>query len=228
MYGRYIAGIDPYQQDQAENSSSLGSIFIFDTLTQRIVAEYTGRPSTARDFYEICRKLIMLYNAKALYENQIVGLFDYFQFQGCVHLLADKPKFVDDIIKSSTVSRKKGMHMAPQLKEYGEELIKMWLIGPSTEEGISNLYTIRSIPLLKELIHYDPDPKKNFDRVMSLMMCLYYAADKKKIKALLEETEDEGYDAFFRHDFFNKKSGDNQNIRYTPKPRGPFFDYSAI
>lgn len=228
IFGRYVAGIDPYQQDQAENSSSLGSIFIFDTITQRIVAEYTGRPATARDFYEICRKLIMLYNAKALYENQIVGLFDYFQFQGCVHLLADKPKFIDDIIKHSSVSRKKGMHMAPQLREYGEELIKMWLIGPSTEDGISNLYTIRSIPLLQELIHYDPDPKKNFDRVISLMMCLYFTADKKKIKAKLTEDEDIVYNDFLNSNFFKGKNRDQQNIRHTIKPSGPFFFGSAI
>lgn len=204
MWGRYVAGIDPYQQDQAENSSSLGSIFIFDTLTLRIVAEYTARPLTARDFYEVCRKLLMLYNAKALYENQIKGLFDYFQYQGCTHLLSDEPKIIRDIIKKTSVARGKGMHMAPQLKEYGEELIKMWLLGPSTEEGVANLHKIRSIPLLKELINYDPDPNKNYDRVISLMMCMYFIAEKKKIKVSTEEEFTAKDKGFLDHAFFNK------------------------
>lgn len=229
MYGRYVAGIDPYQQDQAPNSSSLGSIFIFDTLTHRLVAEYTGRPDTARDFYDVCRKLLLLYNAKALYENQIKGLFDYFQFQGCTHLLADEPKIIRDIITSTSVSRKKGMHMAPPLKEYGEELIKNWLIGPSTEDGVSNLYKIRSIALLKELISYVSDPKYNFDRVISLMMCLYFVAEKKKQRSHLEE---ETYD-FYRNDFlssgfFNKSKADPNQIKYSIMGKNPTFPGSAI
>jgi len=215
IYGRYIGGIDPYQQDKAENSSSLGSIFIFDTLTQRVVAEYTGRPNTARDFYEICRKLLMLYDAKGLYENQIKGLFDYFQFQGCTHLLADEPKFIRDLINHTTVSRKKGMHMAPQLREYGEELIKTWLLGVSTEEGVINLHKIRSLPLLKELIGYVPDPKYNFDRVIALMMCLYYAAEKRKIKIQLEEEQaDTVYDTFLNAGFFNRGQQSQPTIKH--------------
>jgi len=34
-----------------------------------IVAEYTGRPATAEMFYENVRKLLVYYNARAMYEN---------------------------------------------------------------------------------------------------------------------------------------------------------------
>lgn len=41
---RYILGADPYDDDES-NTMSLGSIFVLDLWTDRIVAEYTGRPS---------------------------------------------------------------------------------------------------------------------------------------------------------------------------------------
>jgi len=44
-----------------------------------IVAEYTGRPATAEDYYENVRKLLLYYNARLLYENQWKGLATYFK-----------------------------------------------------------------------------------------------------------------------------------------------------
>ena len=57
--GRYIAGIDPYDDDVSD-TLSLGSIFVLDLFTDQIVCEYTGRPYLADDFYEICRKNIII------------------------------------------------------------------------------------------------------------------------------------------------------------------------
>lgn len=64
---RYILGADPYDDDES-NTISLGSIFVLDLWTGRIVAEYTGRPSFADDYYEICRKLCLFYNGRLNYE----------------------------------------------------------------------------------------------------------------------------------------------------------------
>lgn len=200
--GRYVAGIDPYQQDQAAHSTSLGSCFIFDRLTSRIVAEYTGRPPLMRDFHEQVRRLLIYYRAKALYENQIKGIMDYFSSTNSTYLLADEPTIIHDIIKKTSVNRKKGMHMVPQLSEYGEELIKEWLLSPSTDEGVSNLAKIRSIPLLKELISYDPDPEKNFDRVIALMFCLYMGAEKRKQRVEDIENARNEEQGFLSSDFF--------------------------
>lgn len=76
---RYIAGIDPYDDDHS-TTTSLGSMFVFDLFTDRIVAEYTGRPLLANTFYENCLRLIKFYNAIANYEahpySQIVKLPD--------------------------------------------------------------------------------------------------------------------------------------------------------
>lgn len=65
---RYIISLDNYENDQAE-SMSLGSVFVLDLWTDRIVAEYTGRPMYSDDLNEICRKMCLFYNAKCLYEN---------------------------------------------------------------------------------------------------------------------------------------------------------------
>lgn len=64
---RYIIGVDPVDNDQAE-SSSLFSCFVFDLFTDSIVAEYTGRKPFANDNYEIVRLLCVFYNATCLYE----------------------------------------------------------------------------------------------------------------------------------------------------------------
>ena len=95
VYGMYIAGIDPYDDDQS-STDSLGSIFIMHSLTSRIVAEYTGRPQTAKEFFEICRKLMVYYNAVGNYENNKKGLFAYFEQRNCLHLLCNTPKILKD------------------------------------------------------------------------------------------------------------------------------------
>ena len=64
---RYVAGIDPYDDDHS-TTTSLGSMFVFDLFTDRIVAEYTGRPLLANTFYENCYRLLKFYSASALYE----------------------------------------------------------------------------------------------------------------------------------------------------------------
>jgi hypothetical protein len=81
--GLYIAGIDSYDYDQS-GTNSLGSCFIYKRIqnleeySNIIVAEYTGRPATAEMFYENVRKLLLYYNARAMYENQNKGIFVYF------------------------------------------------------------------------------------------------------------------------------------------------------
>jgi hypothetical protein len=193
-WGRYIGGIDPYDHDKS-NSGSLGSIVILDNLTNRIVAEYSGRPETANDFYEICRRLLLYFNALALYENEKKGVFTYFESCGALYLLAKQPKLVKDVVAGSTVDRGYGMHMPTEIKRYGEGLINTWL--RRTYEGdIKVAHKIRCIPLLKELILYNPDG--NFDRVMALMLALYQKEEMRKYEVQVEEK----VKTFLDHEFF--------------------------
>ncbi len=61
--GRYIASCDPVDDDSSE-TASLQSAFVLDLWTDQIVAEYTGRPRFAEDYYEQLRRLCLFYNAK--------------------------------------------------------------------------------------------------------------------------------------------------------------------
>src|SRR5699024_10593196 len=159
-YGLYIAGIDSYDIDKVENSVSYGSIIIykrfssFGTTSHLPVAEYTGRPDFANDFYEQCRRLLEWYNAKALYENLNVGIKKYFETKFCLHLLHRQPDIIKQISPNSNVSRGYGIHMTKPIKTELEIMTRDWL---NTEigEGKTRLQQILSIPLLKELIAYN-------------------------------------------------------------------------
>lgn len=185
QYNRYLSSCDPYSQDTSQ-TDSLGSCFVYDRLTKRIVAEYTARPETANEYYENVRRLLLYYNAVCLYENQVPGLFQYLEGKNQTYLLMDQPEYLKDIIKESRVTRPKGMHMTDGLKEHGEDLVNAWLREQyDSDPDISNLHKIRSIPLLKELISYDAE--NNFDRVIALIVLMYACQEKKRIR--VEETE---------------------------------------
>lgn len=171
--GVYIAGIDPYDHDQS-STNSLGSTIIMNRLNNEIVAEYTARPNTAKEYYEQVRRMLIFYNARALYESERKGIFDYFESKHSLHLLCDEPSIIKDIIKHSSPSRKLGLKMSEQVKRWGEGMVATWLQELNDPDSFKmNLHKIRSIPLLKELAAYDPDPKKNFDRVMAFICLLY-------------------------------------------------------
>ena len=191
-HGLYIAGCDPYDQDKSE-TGSLGSFFIYkrfyraDKTHDCIVAEYSGRPEFAEQFYENCRKLCLYYNAKCLYENQLKGLKTYFEQKNCVHYLYEQPQIIKDIIKDSRVNRGYGIHMnrgtggATGIKDQCELYLRKWIYEEREIDGqkLLNLYTIKSIPLLKELIAYDRDG--NFDRVIAVMLCILQTHELHKI-----------------------------------------------
>lgn len=92
---RYILGADPYDDDES-NTMSLGSIFVLDLWTDRIVAEYTGRPLYADDYYEICRKLCLFYNGRLNYEYNKKGLFSHFSTRNSLYLLTDVLDFLKE------------------------------------------------------------------------------------------------------------------------------------
>lgn len=186
---RYILGLDPVNNDQAE-SNSLMSVFVFDLWTDRIVAEYTGRQKFADDGYEIVRLLCLFYNGKCLYESNIKGPYAYFKQMDSLHLLADTPQYLRDkqIVKYSAFGmNSKGVAATASVNNYANQRIRDWLLKPSTvivktEEGkeveavVPNLNHIRSRALLAELIEFDP--VRNFDRVRALGMVMLYREEK--------------------------------------------------
>lgn len=191
-FGLYIAGCDPYDHDQS-GTNSLGSTFIykrfqnFEEYYDIIVAEYTGRPATAEEYYENVRKLLLYYNARLLYENERKGIFPYFTSKHCDYLLAEQPDIISDIIGNSKVQRRKGIHMTKQIRAYGEGLVKEWL-NEEYAPGKKNLTRILSEPLLEELIR--SNGTNNVDRLIALIMVMIYREQLfvKHVKAAEDNT----------------------------------------
>lgn len=202
-YGAYIIGVDPYDQDKAENSVSYGSCFVYkrfitaDQTYHIPVAEYTGRPDFADDFYEQCRRLAEYYNAKILFENQNTGIKKYFEIKRCTYLLHTQPNIIKAISPSSNVNRGYGIHMTKPIKEEIEIMIRDWL-KTEIEPGIMQLTKICSIPLLKELIAYDGE--RNTDRVIAFGLTVLQDAEMHLIR--VSEKKEIKRDDFFKKQLF--------------------------
>lgn len=184
-HGLYIGGCDPYDHDDSF-TNSLGSTFIFkrvkagEAWTDVIVAEYSGRPDTAEEYYENVRKLLTFYNARLLFENERKGIYPYFTNKHCDYLLADQPdKIISEVFKDSKVQRRKGCHMTKQIRAYGEGLILEWLLD-EFEEGHPNVERVYSEPLIEELI--ENDGVRNVDRVIALCMVMIYREELYQVK----------------------------------------------
>ena len=187
--GRYICSADPYDAD-CSNTMSLGSIFVMDLWTDMIVAEYTGRPTFAEDFYEICRKLCLFYSCRCMYEQNVMGMFSYFSSHNATHLLAETPEYLvqRNMISSIGYGNKSvGIRATTPIINGAFKMIQTWLRKPivsietdaegnNNEVTIPNLYRIKNRALLKELVLWNP--QGNFDRVMSLVQLMLYREEK--------------------------------------------------
>lgn len=222
--GRYILGCDPYDDD-ASNTMSLGSVFVLDLWTDKIVAEYTGRPLFADDFYEVCRRLCLYYNGRMNYENNKKGLFSYFSKNNCTYLLTDQLEFLRDkqMIKEIGYGNKaKGTNATLAINSYGRNLLRAWLLRPTVviqevdgepaEVTIPALFTLRSRALIKELINYNSEG--NFDRISSMGMLMLLREDKMityqgNISREKQEKASKNYlgnDPFFNRNYRTRRS----------------------
>ena len=198
-FGLYIGGCDPYDHDDSF-TNSLGSVFIFkrvkagEAWTDVIVAEYSGRPDTAEEYYENVRKLLVFYNARLLFENERKGIYPYFTNKHCDYLLADQPdKIISEVFKDSKVQRRKGCHMTKAIRAYGEGLILEWLL-EEYEPGHPNVERIYSEPLIEELI--ENDGVKNVDRVIALCMVMIYREELYQVKVSKSQEENKQVELF--------------------------------
>lgn len=214
-FGLYIGGTDPYDHDESF-TNSLGSTFIFKRIKAGeawqdvIVAEYSGRPDTAEEYYENVRKLLTFYNARLLFENERKGIYPYFVNKHCDYLLADQPdKVISEIFKDSKVSRRKGCHMTKSIRAYGEGLILEWLLD-EYEPGHPNIERIYSEPLIEELI--ENDGIKNVDRLIALCMVMIYREELYQVKVSAAKEQNKQVELFemplFSQQWFDK---DEQN-----------------
>lgn len=215
---RYILGADPYDDDES-NTMSLGSIFVLDLWTDRIVAEYTGRPSFADDYYEICRKLCLFYNGRLNYEYNKKGLFSHFSTRNSLYLLTDVLDFLKEkqMMKDGIGNKSKGTNASPAINAYARSRLRSWLLSPvpviqtidgeSKEVMVPRLFTVRNRALLKELINYNSEG--NFDRISAMGMLMLLREDKmikyqgnvSRDRQENAENSYDGEDPFFKRNY---------------------------
>lgn len=216
---RYILGADPYDDDES-NTMSLGSIFVLDLWTDRIVAEYTGRPSFADDYYEICRKLCLFYNGRLNYEYNKKGLFSHFSTRNSLYLLTDVLDFLKEkqMMKDGYGNKSKGTNASPAINAYARSRLRSWLLAPvpimQTIDGeekevmVPRLFTVRNRALLKELINYNSEG--NFDRISAMGMLMLLREDRmiRYQGDVSEEKQERANNSYGGNDPFFKRNYD--------------------
>ena len=216
---RYILGCDPYDDDESD-TMSLGSVWVLDLWTDKIVAEYTGRPPFADDFFEKVRRLCLFYNGRMNYENNKKGLFAYFSRMNCTYLLTDQLEFLKDkqMIKDTSYGNKaKGTNATEAINAFAKNRLRAWLLKPTTviqvvdgeetEVNIPNLFTLRSRAFIKELINYNSEG--NFDRISAAGMLMLLREDRiilyqGKVSKEKQEAANSSYlgnDPFFKRNY---------------------------
>ena len=212
--GRYIAGIDPID---ADTGPSLFSIMVMDTFTDRIVAEYSGRPRTANDAYEIALRTLKFYNAEGNYEMNLKGLFSYFDNKNALHYLADTPQILKDMefVKATNLygNKAKGTRASAPINAWGRLLQADWQRSKAQgddDDPRLNLHKLRSLAYIEECIKWNPDG--NFDRVSAGIMLFVLREDRVKRTKSAKDNEHIKHNKLSNDPFFNRNFGKTAEI----------------
>lgn len=210
---RYIAGADVYDND-VSGTVSLGSIFVLDVFTDNIVAEFTGRPQFAEDFYEICRRLCLFYDARLCYENNWKGLYSYFSRTHCTYLLTPTFSYLKDrdLVKGELFGNTSyGVRATVPIQNFARGLLRDWLLKPRIKTETINgeeiettypqLMDVRNIALLQELAMYNPD--NNFDRHDAMLMLMLFREDVYRLNSGEPSKRPEYKNEFLTDSFFD-------------------------
>lgn len=228
--GRYIAGIDPIDSDKGP---SLFSIQVMDLFTDRIVAEYSGRPRLADEAYEIALRLLEFFDAEANYEQNLKGLFSYFDKHHALHRLCNVPQILKDmhLVKDTNTygNTSKGTRANKEVNKWGRVLQAEWQKSPDDgdienksrvdDEGNDRklkLHTLRGIAYVEECIRWHEDG--NFDRVSSGGMLFILREDRYKRTLSAVANPDAQGSILSKDKFFEKNYRSKVNpkeIRYT-------------
>ena len=217
VQNRYVMGTDTYDDDES-STNSLGSTFVLDLFTDKIVAEYTGRRGT-KEFYEITRKMSIFYSAAHNYENNKKGLYSYYDNKKSTHLLADTPESLRDVvdIKVNKIGNQaKGTTASKSVNAYGLRLLLDWLLLPAYGEHENseklNLHTIESVGLIQELMNFNG--KGNFDRVSAMIMVMIIREDKIKylVRSQQNRINSLAVDPFFKRYGVGGTPGDQYQV----------------
>jgi hypothetical protein len=219
-HGRYIAGIDPID---ADSGTSLFSIIVMDLFTDRIVAEFSGRPRLAEEAYEIALRVLEFYNATANYEKNLKGLFSYFDKKNALFRLCDTPQILKDMQMTKDMgygNTSKGSLANVEVNKWGRKLHADWMNTSVEDEenpGKLKLHTMRGIAHIEEAIKWNSDG--NFDRISAAGMLFILREDRyKRTQSAIankdKQVETLANDKFFSRNFNKPNAMNGKQIYY--------------
>lgn len=190
-FGLYVAGVDPYKQDTAKYSDSLGAVYIYKRMhdiqsekyQNTFVASYVARPKDIMLWHEQSRFLIKMFNARTLCENEDMSFINHMIYKGDGHYLEDQPGWLKEIVPNTQVNRPKGIHRSSaQIRTYLHGVLKAYLdeiIGVTRDDNdkiIGNILGVTRIldpMLLEEIIKFTED--LNCDREVAASLAIALA-----------------------------------------------------
>lgn len=193
--GIHVIGIDGFADDETSSSDSLGSIYVFrkfhsdlsDPFSGSMVASYTARPKSMREFNEISLMLAEFYDATIMYEHVNAGFKDFFDGKNKYHLLIPTPSLTKEISPNSNAKNTTGLRATPGIQKHALNLSLDYL----NEELITGqLGTTRILDpiLIEELLAYDG--VKNTDRYIAFSMGIEALYMYKKYTTIITNNEE--------------------------------------
>ena len=195
--GLHIVAADTFNDDEAPTSDSLGSVYVFrknhsdlsDPFNGCMVASYTTRPKTMKEFNETCLMLAEFYDAQIMYEHTGGAFKDFFDGKNKGHLLIDTPSLQKEINPNSKVGNSKGLRPTVGNKKHALNLSLDYL-NEELPDGRLGTTRILDPVLIEELLAYDG--VRNTDRYIAFSMGMeaIYMYKKYLVKVNYESEEE--------------------------------------
>ncbi len=196
-FGLYYVTVDPVRAVKTTTSDSLQSVCVYkaahridNELTEdKMVAWYCGRHDDPKKTYELTKKIIKWYNARAAIENDQAACLEWMQKREenmLRHLMkrSDMPILHDWVPNSKIDTSEYGFktgsgnttvkeHFYSLIIEYITEEIDEETLPDGTTRIVYGVERIKDVMLLKELLEFRKDG--NFDRIISFGAALMVA-----------------------------------------------------
>lgn len=199
-------------------TGSKASAILYKTAISKI--EYVGKKRCKCVTVDRPDGLYLIGDYIVTHNCNIKGLYSYFSKMNCLYLLEETPEYLRDrdLIKIQGIgNRNYGVTASNAINNYANQLIRDWLIKPvpiitkdadgnEIETSVSNLYRLKNIALIRELVAYNPEI--NVDRIRSLGILMLFREEKMilyggnpRAKASNSDTSYLGKDDFFTKNF---------------------------
>jgi len=214
----YTAVLDPYYKDDAQDRTSLGSLYVYkvpNSITgsrETLVATYVARPHKLQEFYKNLFNVLQWYNASL--QSEISGggkgVLDYARSHRlmqylCFEITIDLNKEI-----ANQKSRTYFMNMGTERKNQGLLYLAEWLLSTigyrDSGEPILMIHTIYDIAFLEEISKWKE--KGNYDRISANILYMY---QRKQVMQNVARTTREDKSSFFTRKHFTLGGGSKNN-----------------